>query len=433
MLHAAALADLESGHDGDDNLMAWGYEIIDPDGVDSESIATLKSYEDKVELIFGWVQMTIVDNIKTGVLAIPPPILSRVFQELANGMVAFHNAKKITFIPFPFPYAQTCDCLLMLHWLVVPLVTSQWTTNPLWAGIFCFIQVFILWSLNTIAMEIENPFGTDANDIDGAHMQMTMNRHLYMMVDPRADKIPKLSRNFTARAPNEIQNPRSSTSSFSALLTESRTPSKTSENPNPQGAGKTEDDRSCCFSDFASPREQGSSETSQADRNLKEDLPIASGRPTPISGRGVGETLLCCGELRIEQKEAMGADPEDTGGALRVDGCNGSSNVDFGAGRPAGLQGARMEDIEVGQPPAEDVPRTQIGPAGWRNGRGPQSATDWEEFERGFTPRVQPKFKSMESGADGTLKVPSLRSGRPGRLVNSLPPASLVFDRSSQL
>jgi len=35
------------------------------------------------------------------------------------------------------------------------------------AFIFVALQVFILWALNFIAIEIENPFGTDANDIDG--------------------------------------------------------------------------------------------------------------------------------------------------------------------------------------------------------------------------------------------------------------------------
>ena len=33
------------------------------------------------------------------------------------------------------------------------------------------LQVFILWSLNAIALEIENPFGFDANDIDAQAMQ----------------------------------------------------------------------------------------------------------------------------------------------------------------------------------------------------------------------------------------------------------------------
>merc|ERR1712046_94535 len=102
-------------------------------------------------------------------------------QEIANGMVAFHDAMKISYVPFPFPYAQTCDALLILHYVVVPFLTAQWVSNAWWGVLFCFIPVFCLWSLNLIAVEIENPFGTDDNDLDGHYMQEELNRHLSML------------------------------------------------------------------------------------------------------------------------------------------------------------------------------------------------------------------------------------------------------------
>jgi len=140
------------------------------------------------------VQNTIVENISNGVLSIPPPILSRSFQELANGMVAFHEAVKVSTIPFPFPYAQTCDCLLILHWLACPILTAQWVTSPWWAGVFTFIQVLALWSLNFIGVELENPFGEDANDLDMCSLQLEMNRCLLLLISPEAHCTPKLTR-----------------------------------------------------------------------------------------------------------------------------------------------------------------------------------------------------------------------------------------------
>merc|ERR1719149_279004 len=108
-------------------------------------------------------------------------------------MVEFHDAMKISYIPFPFPYAQVCDSLLILHWLVVPFVVSQWVTNPVWATIFGFVQVFILWALNFIAVELENPFGMDANDLDGHNMQMESNEHLLLLLQPSTERTPTLS------------------------------------------------------------------------------------------------------------------------------------------------------------------------------------------------------------------------------------------------
>jgi len=195
MLHASALADLEDVNNSgrENSIMAFTYELIDPLGIDAESLDVLRTSEARVELIFEWIQLLIVQNISTGVLSIPPPILSRAFQEIANGMVAFHDSIKISFVPFPFPYAQNCDFLLVLHWCLAPFVISQWVNTPLWAFVFVFIQVFVLWSLNFIAVEIENPFGNDKNDLDGHHMQNEMNRHLLLLLKPSSMTVPTLS------------------------------------------------------------------------------------------------------------------------------------------------------------------------------------------------------------------------------------------------
>jgi len=194
MLHAAALAELERGEKQCANdLWAHKYDLIDPESIDSESLETIKGAQDRVELIFEWIQQLIVESIDTGVLSIPPPLLSRSFQELATGMVQFHNAMKIAYIPLPFPYAQTCDCLLIVHMMVVPVITSQWVTNWIWAFIFTLIQVLVLWSLNLVALEIENPFGQDANDMDGGRMQEEINRHLLLLLDPATERTPRLS------------------------------------------------------------------------------------------------------------------------------------------------------------------------------------------------------------------------------------------------
>jgi len=196
MLHALALAELEvinTNADQFSEVNAFRFDVIDPEGLDVQTLYHIKNSGSRVELTFSWIQCLVVDNIRTGVLSIPPPILSRAFQEIANGMVAFHDAIKITYIPFPFPYAQTCDCLLVMHWLLVPFVTSQWVSTPLWAAVFVFVQVFIFWCLNLIAIEIENPFGTDPNDLDGKDMQEEMNRHLLLLLMPHTIRTPQLS------------------------------------------------------------------------------------------------------------------------------------------------------------------------------------------------------------------------------------------------
>lgn len=196
MLHAAALAEIEDSNtpnSTDPQINAFKFDLLDAVGMDSDTMMAVRDSHAKVELITQWIQQLIVDNINSGVLTVPPPILSRSFQELSNGIVAFHDAMKISFIPFPFPYAQICDFLLVLHWCVAPFVLAHWVTHPFWGFVFTFGQEFVVWALNFTAVQLENPFGSDANDIDGAEMQMEMNEHLLLLVGSTARRMPALA------------------------------------------------------------------------------------------------------------------------------------------------------------------------------------------------------------------------------------------------
>lgn len=199
MLHAVALAQLESQEDGRDHSdsselpKAFLLELIDARGIDRESLMSVQDTDEKVALIYQWLQSLIIDNVKLGVLAVPPPILTRSFQRLSDGLNMFHNAYKITNVPYPFPYMQATEWLLMLHWIVTPMVVCSWTTSPVWTAVFVFIQTFILWALNTTACQLENPFGDDDNDMNAYELQTNFNQRLLLLLRPSSNRIPHLS------------------------------------------------------------------------------------------------------------------------------------------------------------------------------------------------------------------------------------------------
>merc|ERR1711957_656215 len=116
------------------------------------------------------------DQAKT--LQVPPPILSRAFQELSRGMVNLNNVRKIKEIPFPFPYAQMIQVMLLVHWIVTPCIAAH-LVNSAWAAAACaFFVTCAFWSLIYVAREIDHPFGEDANDFNMAEMQQIMNSSL---------------------------------------------------------------------------------------------------------------------------------------------------------------------------------------------------------------------------------------------------------------
>merc|ERR1719498_785321 len=53
--------------------------------------------------------------------------------------------------------------------------------------IFSTLPMFGLYALNFIAVELEDPFGTDDNDLPLKHFQTEMNKCLMMLLHPNAD------------------------------------------------------------------------------------------------------------------------------------------------------------------------------------------------------------------------------------------------------
>merc|ERR1719161_1681771 len=142
LLHACALQDIAEMEEEE-------FELIDIRGLDIDSINYLhligSAGLSTVDIVFQWIQALISGNQDSGLIKAAPPILSRVYQELAGGMIKFSSAKKITETPFPFPYAQMITTLLMLHGLLTPIVMSAWTDNLLWTATCTFVTVFSFW------------------------------------------------------------------------------------------------------------------------------------------------------------------------------------------------------------------------------------------------------------------------------------------------
>eukprot|EP00929_Paragymnodinium_shiwhaense_P120465 TRINITY_DN9241_c0_g2_i1.p1 TRINITY_DN9241_c0_g2~~TRINITY_DN9241_c0_g2_i1.p1 ORF type:complete len:589 (-),score=116.94 TRINITY_DN9241_c0_g2_i1:35-1801(-) len=182
---------------------------IDPYGLDNVTLTHLKACKEeygfnRVEVLLHLTQCLITNSLDEGVLKIPPPILSRVYQTLSRGFVNLLNAKKITDTRFPFPYAQLISYFLLFHMLLTPvMLTSVFTskavgaalvTSKVMAFVLVFVPVFGMAALNVIAAELENPFGDDENDLPLNHFQEEMNACLIMLLQEDADLIPTVDR-----------------------------------------------------------------------------------------------------------------------------------------------------------------------------------------------------------------------------------------------
>lgn len=94
-----------------------------------------------------------------------PPIQSRMYQQLSDGMLGFSQAMKLSDVPFPFPYAQMLTLLLICYTCFIPVYIVAFTSSMIAGPIMSFALFQGVWGLNETAKELENPFGKDVNDI----------------------------------------------------------------------------------------------------------------------------------------------------------------------------------------------------------------------------------------------------------------------------
>ena len=112
------------------------------------------------------IQRTIITRHHAGGVGAPPPIVSRVFQEISNGLLAYNNATKMKEIPVPFGYVQLNALFLNLFApFLCPIAIASFTPTMWLSLLTTGITVLSYYALFIVANEMEDPFGTNTNDM----------------------------------------------------------------------------------------------------------------------------------------------------------------------------------------------------------------------------------------------------------------------------
>lgn len=189
LMHAMALEEIAGSGDH------VRFPLLDIDGLRKEDLRVLTTpaaQGRKVEIVCQWIKVNILMHMDEGVLNVPPPILTRVFQELGTGLVNYHDALQVVIWPFPFPYAQMSAVLIAVYMAISPIVISMGADDPVYCFVLTFISIVCMKGIDMIAIELENPFGDDPNDLPIATMHAAVNRDLTLLVNPETWTIPQL-------------------------------------------------------------------------------------------------------------------------------------------------------------------------------------------------------------------------------------------------
>lgn len=136
----------------------------------------------KTQLCFNWLSEFIIREHLAGSLGkVAPPIVSRIFQFLGDGMIYYNHARKIMFIPFPFGHAQLSIFFVYCMIFIIPLLMHEWTNDGLLGGCLTFFTVLCLAGINEVARDLENPFRNFPNELPLVNFQAQFNESLMTM------------------------------------------------------------------------------------------------------------------------------------------------------------------------------------------------------------------------------------------------------------
>ncbi|BAY64623.1 hypothetical protein NIES22_47220 [Calothrix brevissima NIES-22] len=117
-------------------------------------------------------------------------------QELLNNLVDnLGICERILRTPMPLAYAIHLKQLLLLYCLLLPF--QMVSSLGLWTGLVTALVSFTLFGIEAIGLEIENPFGYDANDLPLDTICQTMKRN----IDDLTSLTPNMRSHF-ANLPN---------------------------------------------------------------------------------------------------------------------------------------------------------------------------------------------------------------------------------------
>ena len=130
----------------------------------------------KVNLAWIWLMEFITrEHLAGSTGAVGPPIISRIYQFLSDGCVGYNQARKISFIPFPFPHAQVSLLALLFLTFAVPFLTLEYVKERWIGSLLTFAVTECLFGLHEVARELENPFRNVPNELPIMKLQAEFN------------------------------------------------------------------------------------------------------------------------------------------------------------------------------------------------------------------------------------------------------------------
>ena len=111
-----------------------------------------------------WLRTTISSAAVDSRLPLSALQYMELDRQVGKLVAAFHALTKLTSTPLPFPLVQMARTFLSVWCLTLPFALHMHIGD--WNPVACFFISFGFYGLEYVAIELDDPFGDDENDLD---------------------------------------------------------------------------------------------------------------------------------------------------------------------------------------------------------------------------------------------------------------------------
>lgn len=133
----------------------------------------------KVALASLWLQEFISREYLAGSGGrVAAPVVSGIHRSINDGLKGYHDARRIAYIPFPFPHGQLTSFFTLIVCFLFPVLFSDYVNISWFSYCLNFLTVLCFLGLHEVARELEQPFQNTPNDLPLCSYQAQFNEAL---------------------------------------------------------------------------------------------------------------------------------------------------------------------------------------------------------------------------------------------------------------
>lgn len=101
---------------------------------------------------------------------------------VSNFLTAYGDLEKFFTTPFPFPFVQMGRTLLFVWMFTLPFAITNGIAKSFASMVIIFLLTYGFVGLEYVSMELDDPFGDDANDIDDVFLMVQTTQAVYFLI-----------------------------------------------------------------------------------------------------------------------------------------------------------------------------------------------------------------------------------------------------------